>query len=328
MRGWPTWLLFALTGAQLFAYSYGLNRAQPVAREHDSPVHEFLRQRRDANDNGGGFLVARGLSKHGPYNLPGGTLAAEHIRDLNFYTFVDNKSDLPIRRLYGDAFILRGFVCDALPDDARLELPWWDLIGLRYVLATMPMKHAGQRVGPAKIGGRDYFVYERPNCMPRAWVVPDLRVIDSETTAIAALASKDLDPRASVIVDEADVELLGRIEPNPSSLAALREVSIDFENAKRVTVRVAAGDPGYLVLNDTFFAGWDATINGQPTPIARGNLFQRVIRLPGEQCDVQFRFRGEGLATGGVLGAIGGALLLGLLVIARRSRPRRGPAAA
>lgn len=315
MRGWPTWVVIGLTATELAVLGIGLNRGQALEHAHDSPVHQFLRERRDAPDNGGGFLVARGFDV---YNLPGGTLAAEHIRDLNFYTFVDNKSDLPIRKLYGDAFILRGFVCDAFPDDDRLTLPWWDLMGLRYVLSTRPMLHAGDRVGPLQVGNGDYFVYERPNAMPRAWMVPALRVIDDEAAAIEALTGRDLDPRASVIVSRADAERLGAL-PGASPLAR-REVEVTYEDRKRVTVHATAGAAGYLVLNDTFFAGWQASIAGEVAPIGRGNLFQRVVRLPAVACDVEFRFQARGLIAGSAIGGSAALLLLGLLLLGWRSR--------
>ena len=326
--GWPAVLALVFTGVELGVYGYHLNRGQVQPYSHDSVVHQFLRERRDAEQARGGFLVGRGAGAYGAYNLPGGTLAKEHIRDLNFYTFVDNKSDLPIRRLYGDAQILRGFVCDALPDDERLGLPWWDLMGLRYVLATVPMQHAGQRVGPDVKGPRgESFVYERPHVMPRAWIVPELRVVDDQTKLVDALVAKDLDPRAAAFVGTADAALLGAVVADPA--AAKRSVEFVYEDSKRVILKVGAGAPGYLVLADTFFPGWLATIDDQPVPIARGNLYQRVVALPAQGGTVQFRFRAEGFRAGLGLGAVAGVGLLVMLFFGwRRTRAAaRSPAA-
>lgn len=315
LRGWPAILVFGATALQLGLYGFALDRGQPCEHPADTAVHAFLREQRDAAHADGGFLVGRGLGRGGSpdvWNLAPGTLAMEHIRDLNFYTFVDKWSDRPIRRLYGDAFILRGFVCDALPDDDRLELPWWDLMGLRYVLALHPMQHAGARVGPTEIGGQDYFVYERPHWLPRGFVVPTLRVIDGEDAQIDALVAKDLAPRDSVIVSQADADLLRK----PSSQvegAGHRQVRFLHEDGKRLGIEVSAGDEGYLVLADTFFPGWTATIDGQPAPLARGNLYQRVLHLPPTKCIVEMRFRADGFLPGIAIG--GGAALLLILCI-------------
>ncbi|MCA8953738.1 MAG: hypothetical protein KDE27_29775 [Planctomycetes bacterium] len=325
LRGWPTAVMFGLAGLELAMFSFALNRGQACEHDGDTAVHTFLAAERDARKGDGGMLVGRGIG--GPYNLPGGTLAAAHIRDLNYYTFVDNKSDLPLRRLYGDDFILRGFVCDAVPDDERLERPYWDLMGLRYVLATRPMSHAGERVGPTAIGGADYFVYERPNVLPRAWLVPLLTVVDDEQQLVTRLASPDLDPRAGVFVGSADAERLGGLAPGDGP--ADRTIRFTFEDTKRVTLEVAAGSPGYLVIADTCFPGQSATWNGAPIEIARGNLFQRVVKLPAEAGVLEFRFRAQGFVAGLAIGGIallGWVALLGVgtwIGVRNEMRPRR-----
>ena len=96
-------------------------------------------------------------------------------------------------------------------------------------------------------------------------------------------------------------------------------------------LRVGGGAPGYLVLADTFFPGWQATIDGQPVPIVRGNLYQRVVALPATGCAVEFRFCAEGFRTGV---AVGGIAVLGVLTLLffgwRRTRATtavRAPAA-
>ncbi|MCR9244944.1 MAG: hypothetical protein NXI31_07920 [bacterium] len=310
LRGWPTIVAFGLAAIELGAFGLALNRGQACEHSPDTPVHEFLRERRDAAADAGGFLVGRGVG--GVYNLPGGTLAAEHIRDLNFYTFVDNKSDLPIRKLYGDAFILRGFVCDAVPDDDRLRRPYWDLMGLRYVLATRPMEHAGERVGPTTIGDKDYFVYERTTAMPRAWCVGRLEVVNDEAALVDRLADTDLDPRAQVLVDSASANQLATVPANadPGS----RTARFVHEDSKRVSIHLQAGDPGYLVIADTFFDGWEAWIDDEPVPMVRGNLYQRVVAVPENECIVEMRFRAPGFFAGFVIGGAAVPLLAVLLL--------------
>lgn len=317
-------LALGVTAAELGHFGFALNRGQATPHAADSPVHAFLRERRDAEHTHGGFLVGRGAGAYGAYNLPGGTLAAEHIRDLNFYTFVDRWSDQPIRKLYGDAQILRGFVCDALPDDARLELPWWDLLGLRYVLATAPMTHAGKRVGPELKGpGGEYFVYERPHALPRAWFVPRLEIVDGDAALVARLCAADFAPRAAALVSTEDAARLGNLPEDPKNTA--RTIEFAHEDSRRVVLRLGAGGPGYLVLNDTFFPGWEAFVDDAPVPLARGNLFQRVVPVPAKGCAVEFRFRANGFGAGMALGGVGVSGVLGMVLwaIVRRRRVAR-----
>jgi hypothetical protein len=324
------WLLIAATAAELGIHGAALNRGQATPYPHDSAVHAFLRERRDAERPRGGFLVGRGAGDYGAYNLPGGTLAAEHIRDLNFYTFVDKWSDRPIRKLYGDKQILRGFVCDALPDDARLERPWWDLLGLRYVLATVPMQHAGARVGPELRGPLgEYYVYERPHALPRAYCVPAVRLVADEAALVEALVAADLQPRAAALVLPEDLVQLPKLAQTAD--ASARAVLFVHEDSRRVVLKVDPGAPCYLVLADTFFPGWRCTVAGAEVPIARANLCQRLVALPAEGCAVEFTFRAAGSALGLWLGAAGALGIAVVLVWAARARALsaaavRGPA--
>ncbi len=329
LAGWPAAAAIAVTAAELLDFGHALNRGQPLPYAHDSVVHQFLREQRDAHADAGGILIARGSGRAGPWNLPGGTLAAEHIRDLNFYTFVDKWSDLPIRRLYGDDQILRGFVCNALPDSEKLELPYWDLIGLRYLLATEPMQHAGRLVLSYELhpdGGaaRRYFVYERPHALPRAWVVPEVCLADSEEQLITQLVDPGLGPRDAVWMQrDGEIEALLRLPSAPSEVpAAARAVTFRHEDAKRLVLEVAPGRPGYLVVADTFFPGWEVTVDDQPAPLLRGNLSQRVVPIGAGRSVVHFRFRATGFVPGMVIGGLAGIALLTLLVLGHRARHR------
>ncbi len=328
-RELPAWLLGAatlVTATELYLVGQPRNAGQAMPYPHDSAVHAFLREQRDRHADAGGFVIARGAGRAGPWNLPGGTLANERIRDLNFYTFVDKWSDRPIRSLYGDAQILRGFVCDALPDDERLRRPWWDLFGLRYVLATQPMQHAGREVlrlpTPDAPQVRPYHVYERDSALPRAWFVPALDVVADETQLLARLTATDLDPRRAALVLAADAPTTAWSGASPTS--AERTIRFVEEDAASLSLEIGAGAPGYLVLADTYFAGWTATLDGEPTPIVRGNLYQRVVAVGPAAARLEFRYLPPGLAGGAGLGALGLALVAALGALAWRNRAAVG----
>ena len=67
--------------------------------------------------------------------------------------------------------------------------------------------------------------------------------------------------------------------------------------------------PGYLLLLDTYFPGWSATVNGEPAPILRADYNFRAVSLPAGRSTVCFSYRPESLPDwlvslrGGHLGA-------------------------
>jgi uncharacterized membrane protein YfhO len=77
-----------------------------------------------------------------------------------------------------------------------------------------------------------------------------------------------------------------------------------------VTIAVETDQPGYLVLPDAYYPGWQATIDGRPEPIWRANYAFRAVYVPTGQHTVQFVFDPPIWKVGL---AVSGITLLGLL---------------
>lgn len=319
-RGWLTPFMLlgaAATIGQLIALAYPVNHGKQLDYPADTAVHQFLREQRDLHRDTGGFTVARGnATPELPFLLPPCTLVPEHIRDLSIYTFVDQHSHKPWRRLWRDAgvdVLFRNRWVTCLPDDERLRHPMLDLFGVRFVLAARPLTNAGQRVGPELKGPHgEFFVYERDSALPRAFVVPAIQTLADEAAVLDALVAPGLDPRAAALVTEADAEVLGAA-PAGEAVARERSVLFAWDVADNITLRVGPGPAGYLVLGDSFMSGWTATVNGEPAPIARANVCMRVVAVPAGEVEVRFAYHAPDLVTGAVLTGIS---LLGLLLLA------------
>jgi hypothetical protein len=330
-------LLFGLalvgTLAELSSFAAPLNSGRvPVAGTDDTPIHRFLRERDRALAEDGGITVARAAAKiRDPLDLPPGTLFPLRIRDLNSYAFVDSWSHRPFRELYGDDLMIRGYWPRALPDDDRLQRPFFDLVGLRYLLSTDALRHAGAAVGPALVGadGRTFRIYERPGALPRAFVVHARRILADDEAVVAALLEEDLRPRAAVLLTPAEAARIADRPPEPSGGARTVRFATDLPD--EIVLEVGAGPAGDLLLADTALSGWTATVDGRPAPIARGDLFMRTVPVPAGACRVEFRYRTPGLHAGLILSACALLAALALLWFGRGRRaahPVPEPAAA
>jgi uncharacterized membrane protein YfhO len=88
----------------------------------------------------------------------------------------------------------------------------------------------------------------------------------------------------------------------------------------RVEVATSAGFPGWLVLADTYFPGWEATVDGEPVEILPAYLLFRAVPLPAGEHRVVFTYRPGPLRLGFLLSSLG---LAGTLAAAGWDRRRR-----
>jgi uncharacterized membrane protein YfhO len=66
-----------------------------------------------------------------------------------------------------------------------------------------------------------------------------------------------------------------------------------------VVLEVTTSQPGYLVLADTWYPGWTATIDGRSSPVLRADLAFRAVALPNAGTHrVVFRYFPVGLRAG------------------------------
>ncbi len=77
----------------------------------------------------------------------------------------------------------------------------------------------------------------------------------------------------------------------------------------RVELEVSAPRAGFLVLNDTYFPGWQARVDGVAAPIFRTNFFVRGVVVPAGTRRVVFEYRPLSLALGATLSGLGLLLL-------------------
>ena len=143
--------------------------------------------------------------------------------------------------------------------------------------------------------------------MPRAYIVHLARVLPDDETALAALADPAFNPASQVILSAGEA----LSEPAGASDEAVRVITYEPE---RVVVEATLARPGYLVLADTYYPGWRATVDGAPVTIRRANLLVRAVYLAPGQHRVEFVYAPDTLRWGAMVSGMGGIILLGMLI--------------
>lgn len=156
-------------------------------------------------------------------------------------------------------------------------------------------------------------LYRLPNALGRVWVVPAARHVDPDE-ALAILADPAFDPATTVLLERSASGI-----QHPASSIRYRLTLRDAPN--RVTIRAVLDAAGYLVLADTWYPGWQATVDGAPASVLRANHAFRAVWLEAGEHVVEFVYRPRSVAVGA--GLSGGALacwVAGWLVVWLRKR--------
>ena len=60
--------------------------------------------------------------------------------------------------------------------------------------------------------------------------------------------------------------------------------------AEEVVVAVETSEPAYLVLSDSYYPGWSATLDGEEIPIHKADVAFRAVAVPAGEHQVVFRY--------------------------------------
>jgi hypothetical protein len=143
------------------------------------------------------------------------------------------------------------------------------------------------------------------------------------------------DPRAGTVpdgTDGTDGPALPPTGPSPTEggtdQAAAGTVAWEADEAERLVLRTSSAQAAVLVVRDTYFPGWSATIDGQPAPVLRADYLFRAVAVPAGAHTVELRYESRALGAGAIVSLLSVLLTLGLgaLRLERRRRPENPPA--
>jgi hypothetical protein len=199
--------------------------------------------------------------------------------------------------------------------------PLFNLLAARYVVLHTKAFFWPESMRDLELRqrGGGIAVFENPNALPRAYFVPRVEVVADRAELLERLASTTHDPRRTALVET----------PPPGgdlgSDAATGSATIVEDHGEELRVRVIASAPGFLVVTDQLYPGWEATVDVKPQPITRANYAFRAVRVPQGESVVVFRYRPLSFRLGRGVSALS-ATMLAAFVLVRLRRKRRSRA--
>lgn len=156
--------------------------------------------------------------------------------------------------------------------------------------------------------------------LPRAFVVRGVEFLPTQAEVWKRLTSAEFDPLTVALMQSGtgmstDVEGLqpGRVR---------HEITRIEYGANRLMIEVVSASAGLLVVSDSYFPGWRATVNGEKTPIHQVNRALRGLRVPAGKSTVIMRYRPLSLRIG-VIVSLAALIVMCVLFVPSPKPPSR-----
>jgi len=119
------------------------------------------------------------------------------------------------------------------------------------------------------------YAYEVVGALPRAYLVPVASEVGGADEALDALASEKVDPSSIVLL-----EVVPPSPRGPRLNATRSTVDVVSYKSTEVLIEAETDGSGFLVLNDAYYPGWSAWVDGQESPVLVANGWVRAVVIP------------------------------------------------
>ncbi|HEV2456627.1 MAG TPA: YfhO family protein, partial [Verrucomicrobiae bacterium] len=158
-------------------------------------------------------------------------------------------------------------------------------------------------------------IYRNTAFQGRVMTVTNYAVTNA-ASILARVRSGTFDPKQTLLLEvqpENPVNNPPGSSTPTSSIPSSARITSDQPDA--VTVEASMAQPGFLLLLDTYFPGWKATVNGTSVPVLRADYNFRAVRLPAGKSVVRFVYQPASFRWGVALGLTGLAIIACLFFV-------------
>jgi hypothetical protein len=184
-----------------------------------------------------------------------------------------------------------------------------DFFGIRYAFGKNPPRPGLKELFQGRSGVK---VFENVGAYPRVWSVHQATSLPGITDLRAAFRDPTADLRKTVLLtgERSPVEL-GTCDGDGEDV----QMPEHFPNEVRITANLKCR--GMVILTDTWFPGWRATVDGNSATIHKAyGAVRGVIVEPGTHV-IEMRYRPLSVFLGLALSALAAVIALAACLVAR-----------
>jgi hypothetical protein len=263
-------------------------------------------------------FYTRGWTDPTPYDFMRNGL----MPDANLIWGISTYDAYPSRSLKRHIFYDSLFNLNVVGDEPDVTLTpvdekLLDLASTDTVLSGMPASSDTLTMMRTLSGpdGLHLYLYRNPTALPRAYVACNAYAASTLKQARNILADPQFIPGLSIMLEGNTVS---QSSPSGSPVLACGRSAVaetsraDGEATYRVEYEATVS--GYLVVNQTFYPGWEARLDGKPVPVYAANVRFQAVPMPPGTHTVTLRYAPGSLVIGMAVTAASAAVALIVLV--------------
>jgi len=175
-----------------------------------------------------------------------------------------------------------------------------DLLGINYYVGRAPPRPDLERLTDGSSG---LSIYRNPSALPRTWIVHTATRVAGYQDIRIRMDSPDFQPRTEALLLTAAPVLETCSTPEEARVTP-------SANPNRVRIDVKLACRGIVILSDTYFPGWRATVDGRPAAILETFGALRGIVVEKGHHHIEYLYRPASAVAGISLTALGAVFVL------------------
>ncbi|MFA5070618.1 MAG: YfhO family protein [Patescibacteria group bacterium] len=143
--------------------------------------------------------------------------------------------------------------------------------------------------------------------LPRFWLVSEVKKQPTQEAAAKILNEEIIDLKTYGLVT-------GEFAWENKKAATGNKIDIIAEKPEKIELAVSSNQPSILVVKDSDYPGWQASLDGQTVKIERINVYMRAIKMPAGNHKITMKYQPVSLRIGAAVSLITILLLIGYLI--------------
>ena len=133
---------------------------------------------------------------------------------------------------------------------------------------------------------KNYFIYENKDIWPRFFLTQNYKLADKENSLEETLK---ISQQQIILIEDPQIQINETIG---------RPITPEIYQPEKIVFKTKSNKESLLFLSDTYYPGWQASVDGKKTSIFKANYSFRAVKVPKGNHQIEFLYKPKSFALG------------------------------